>query len=114
MNLSHENVRGVLRTCGPLTSSEVTEFFPGSTQQAVAAVLSSLRHLAKRQVHIAGWTREPINGRPYLRAMYALGDKPDAYKPRAMSNLEVVKRYKAKKALGRGVPNSVFAPGALG
>lgn len=108
MKVTHAGVRELLATVGPLTSHEVAEFFPDSRQQEVAAVLSTMRQLAKKQVQIVAWTRNSDVCKTYLRAVYALGDGPDARKPRPFNNAQRCARRRAKQALPR-VPNSVFA-----
>jgi hypothetical protein len=108
MKVTHAGVRDVLATVGPLLSHEVAEFFPGSTHQEVSAVLSTMRRAAKKQVRIVSWTRQTNVGKTYLRAVYALGDGPDARKPRAFNNAQKCARRRAKRALPR-VANSVFA-----
>lgn len=105
--VSHAGIREALAACGPLTGRELCAFFPGSTQQDVSAMVSSLRRLATPQVHIHSWVREADYSRDYIRAVYALGAGRDAPKPKPMSNAERCKRHKARKALPR-VANSVF------
>jgi hypothetical protein len=105
---SHAAIRETLAACGPLTSRELMSFFPASSQQDIAGLLGSMRkRVAVRQVYIHSWTREADHARDYIRAVYALGDLPDARKPKPMSNAERCRRHKARKALPR-VPNSVF------
>jgi hypothetical protein len=108
MKLTHEAVRDVLRTVGPMTSRELTSFFPGVPQRHVAAALSTMRTLAVQQVRICAWVREADYQRCYLRAVYELGTGRDAPKPPPLTNIERVRRYKAKRAIGRGVPASVW------
>lgn len=107
MKVSHASMRELLATVGPLTTAEAAAFFPGSSAQNVAAVLSTMRTGAHKQVYIAEWTRDNGHGKEYLRAVYALGDKPDARKPRRISNAESCKRWKAKRAIPK-VANSIW------
>lgn len=105
---SHAAIRETLAACGPLTSRELMLFFPDSTQQDIAGMLASMRRrVAKPQIHIHSWVREADHARDYIRAVYALGDLPDARKPKPMTNAERCRRHKARRALPR-VPNSVF------
>lgn len=108
MDLTHAAVRDLLRTIGPMTSQELTTFFPGTTQRHVAAVVSSMRSAVRRQVRIHAWVREADGQRSYLRPVYAIGTGRDAPKPEPITNAERVRRYKAKMALGRGAPTSVW------
>jgi hypothetical protein len=108
MKLTHENVRSVLRECGPLTSREIARFFPGDRHQSVAAVVVSLRKAAKQQVYVHSWTRESVeSAREYLRAVYALGNRRDAKKPAVMTNAERCARWKARTARPNA-PTSVW------
>lgn len=111
MKVSHQAMRELLASVGPLTTREAAEFFSDSSHVNVSAVLSTMRTGVRKQVHIAEWTRDNGHGKEYLRAVYALGDQPDAKKPRNLSNSERCKRWKAK----RRIPaiNSVWALGAL-
>lgn len=111
MKVSHQAMRELLASVGPLTTREAAEFFSDSPHVNVSAVLSTMRHGARKQVYIESWTRDNGHGKTYLRAVYALGDQPDAKKPRNLSNSERCKRWKAK----RRIPaiNSVWALGAL-
>ena len=63
----------------PLTKAEICRRLD-LTHDQVANVLTRLRRkspkFAKR-VHIYEYTRHTISGRTYIRAIYALGDKPD-------------------------------------
>lgn len=108
MKLTYEAVRDLLRTVGPMTSTELHEFFPNVPLRHVSAAVNRMRGLATRQVHISAWVREAEGKRYYLRAVYALGDRRDAPKPRPLDNAERCRRHKAKLAIGRGVPASIW------
>lgn len=110
MKVTHQGVREVLATVGPLTSREIAEFFPDSRPENVGAVINTMRTLATKQVHICGWTRDNGHGKTYLRAIYALGDRRDSLKPAPFSNAERCERKRAKAR--RPKINSVWALGA--
>lgn len=112
MKATHQSVRETLAACGPLTSHDVASFFPESTHQAVAGILSRMRRLAVRQAYVQTWTRERQKSKEYLRPVYALGDSPDAKKPAKLTNAQCCRRWKAKQALGRGVVSSVWQLGS--
>lgn len=115
MKVSHAAVLDVLAAVGPLTSREIAEFFPGSTYENVSAVVSTLRNLATPRVYICAWTRDNGHGKQYLRAVYAVGDKPEARKPRPLNNRERCARRRAKqRPAAAGIPNSIWTwrPGA--
>lgn len=107
MNVSHAAMRELLASVGPLTTTEAAEFFPDSSMRNVSAVMSTMRTGVRKQVYIVAWTRDNGHGKEYLRAVYALGDKPDARKPRRISNAESCKRWKAKRAIPK-VANSIW------
>lgn len=115
MKVTHAAVLDVLTRVGPLTSREVTEFFPGVSHENVSAVVSTLRNLATPRIHICAWTRDNGHGKSYLRAVYAVGDGPEARKPRPLSNRERCARRRAKqRPVAAGTANSIWTwrPGA--
>lgn len=108
MKLTYENVRSVLRECGPMTMHEVAKFFPGVPYCNVGSAISKMRiRMATQQVYIHSWTREGV-GRKYLRAVYALGNKKDAKKPPVISDQERKQAWREKKRVPQLPVNSVF------
>lgn len=107
MKASYANVRGVLEHCGPLTMQEVAQFFPDHHYTEVAAMITGMRAKVTKRIYIKEWTREGI-GRRYLRAIYALGDRPDARKPPPMTNAQWQRESRARRALPKAA-NSVFS-----
>jgi len=114
MKLTHENVRSVL-AAQPMTGREAAAFFPGHRHQDVAAVISTLRHLATPQVYVKAWTRDTSGTKTYLRAVYALGNKRDARKPAPLGYAERSARLRARRKppMAPGTPNSVWQLGGL-
>lgn len=109
MKVTHHGVLVTLEACGPLTSAEVAEFFPASLHRDVAAALSSMRTAARKRVHISGWTHDVDGQTTHPRAIYALGDLPDAPRPPKQPHKEIRARYRAKLARGKArAPRSVF------
>ena len=106
MKLTHDNVRDLLADVGPLTSREVAEFFPEASHWNVSSALSALRRARNKQVYIKTWRRALEGNREHIRAVYALGSRPDARKPPPVSNAEKCKRWKAKQRIP--VCNSVW------
>lgn len=105
MKLTYENVRSILRECGPLTMHEVALFFPSVPYCNVGSVISGLRiKVRKKQVYVHSWTREGV-GRKYLRAVYALGDKRDAKKPPVISDKERCQTWRERKRQAKMLPN---------
>jgi septal ring factor EnvC (AmiA/AmiB activator) len=63
----------------PMTKAELCRRLELSHDR-VASVLSRLNKRSKRiskRIYISGHTRHAISGRTYIRALYALGDKPN-------------------------------------
>lgn len=106
MKLTHANVRDLLADVGPLTSREVAEFFPESTHWNVSSALSALRRARNKQVYIKTWRRNLEGNREHLRPVYALGDKLDTRQPKALTNAEKCRRWKAKQRVPK--VNSVW------
>lgn len=78
---------------GPMTRSELCAHL-GLDRQTAASIVSRLtkpskRPLGPKRVYICDWRDDEEGQRKYLRAVYALGDKPDkprpAYKPRLLA-----------------------------
>lgn len=116
MKVTHQGVRDTIATCGPLTSAEVALFFPGSTHRDVAAVMSTMRNAARKQLYIAAWTCDADQQKAQPRPVYDLGDKPCAKRPPPQSEYEITKRYRAKQRIGRPaehVPRSVWDLGRV-
>lgn len=58
-----------------------------------------------KRIYIADWTRQDEGGRNYLRAVYALGNKPNKPKPDALTQKEKSKNYRRRN---KGQVPSVF------
>ena len=99
MKLTHDNVRELLADVGPLTSRELAEFFPEATQWNVSSSLSSMRRARNKCVYIKEWKRSLEDSREHIRAVYALGDKPDARRPRSLTNAEKCGRWRDKQRI---------------
>lgn len=108
MKPTFENIRGVLKYTGPLTMREISQFFPNHPFRQTSSAITCMRvGLAKKQIYIESWTMEGV-GRPYPRAVYALGDKRDAKKPVPPSNAERCREYRDRKRVPQAA-NSVFS-----
>ena len=107
MKLSFANIRGVLEISGPMTMREVAQFFPDYPYRNISSAITSMRGFAKPVIYIEAWTMEGV-GRRYPRAIYALGDQPDARKPRKVSNAVRCREYRARRRVP-DVANSVFS-----
>jgi hypothetical protein len=104
---THPAIRDVLARCGPLTSADLAEFFPGPmAQRDVASMLGKMRRAKVKLVYIQSWEMHRPGEKSTPRPVYALGDKPDANPPRKQSAASACARYRAKQKVR--APNSVF------
>jgi DNA-binding Lrp family transcriptional regulator len=97
-----------LAELGPMTRSEIQQSV-GVDKESIAAIVSRLHKDTPRvgkQIYITGWVYDAEGQRRYPRAIYALGSKPDAKKPKA-SALENRRRYDRKRHAMFSM-NSVF------
>ena len=109
MKPSFANIRGVLECCGPLTMREAASFFPDVDYRRISCFLTAMRlTVVHKQVYIQSWTMDGI-GRRYPRPVYALGNKPDARKPKHITASERGRKYRARMKPPPSAPNSVFA-----
>jgi hypothetical protein len=84
-----------LEHVGPMTTSDMQEHL-GLKRDPGGSVLNRLTHRTKtmpKRVYIIDWRRSQDGQREYLRAVYALGDKPDKRKPPAKRRADVVRDY---------------------
>lgn len=98
----------MLEEDGPMTRAEICKQL-GRDKDDIAAVVTRLHKRspeAGKRVYIKDYVYDMEGERYYPRALYALGDKPDAKKPKA-DQLEVKRRYRERHKL-RYTANSVF------
>lgn len=99
-----------------MTSREIAALFPEERYADVSSLVARFTQAVTKTAYIHSWTREPVHGREYLRAVYAVGNLPDARKPRVLTDRERRARYRAKQRVApahTGLVNSVFALGGL-
>ena len=111
MKVFVKDIIALLTEAGPMTTSEMTGFFPGADPRQVARVVSDMRGRIRKAVYITGYTHTGEPGEKfYPRAIYALGSKVDAPKPGALTPTELTDRWrkKTRAARAKGVPNSVW------
>lgn len=101
----------LLTEVGPLTGADLCEMI-GVTHDNLSGVLYRLRKPTKtspKRIYIKRYVFEYDNARRYPRPVFAIGDKPNANRPKP-NRKEVRRRYdQAKKA--RFTMNSVFNMG---
>ena len=95
-----------VKEMGPMTAEEFAEEKQIPINHARAYASYAKRH---KFVYVLKYKRESeIGNTAYPRAVYALGDKPDAPKPKKWPLAETNRRHRAKK---RRMANSIFAMG---
>ena len=99
MTLSRAAIRETLASVGPMTASELVLFFPAARPNNVSAQIFNMRRTLTPQIHICAWTRDDGIGKAYLRAVYDIGDKPDARKPRRWGQAESMRRSRARRRI---------------
>lgn len=101
-----ESVAQVLATLekhGPMTVLEMARRM-GVTRDNLAAVVFRMSKATPRRpkrLYITGWVREVPQSRSILRAVYDIGDEPDAKRPKALTTLEATRRYRARQNVVR-------------
>jgi hypothetical protein len=92
-----QRILRMLDELGPMTRLEICRELEPNAQNISSLVSALLREQPRnpRRIHISGWTFEIEGERHYPRAIYALGDRPDAKRPRPLSRTEIVARYRA-------------------
>ena len=106
-----ETVADILRLLdelGPLSRSEMCEEL-GLERTYVSAVVTRMASPTKRlpkRIHVSHYVYDMEGARRYPRAVYALGDKPDARRPKA-NKLDNRRRADAKRRV-INTANSVF------
>lgn len=94
--------------CGEITAMELAEHL-GITRYDAHAVLHRMSKRTKaglKRAYVVRYIYDHDGARNYPRAVYALGDKPDAPKPKA-DQLAVKREYYARQK-SHSTMNSVF------
>jgi hypothetical protein len=110
-----------LTSTGPMTRGELQNFLNYACKRQLAATLVDMRRTVARRsgakvakfIHIKEWSMHCIaGGKTFPRPVYAVGNRPDAAKPEPVPASVYKANYLARKRIGRGLPNSIFALGA--
>jgi hypothetical protein len=91
-------ITSVLTELGPMTRNEIEAALPEG-KVCISSVLSRMNRKTPqsgKRVYIKAYVYDAVDLKRYPRAVYALGDKKDAVKPKANHN-ENRKRYVQKK-----------------
>jgi hypothetical protein len=100
-----------LAELGPMTRAEIQQSV-GVDRDSIAAILSRLHKDTPRvgkQIYVMGWANDAEGQRRYPRAIYALGSRPDAKRPKS-STFDNRRRYERKRHALFSM-NSVFNMG---
>lgn len=83
----------------PMTAREISEHLEISKDQASALCGQLVKRLPTlgRRAHIKRWDMEAIGERKFPRPVYALGDLPDAPRPRRKSGAARTQAWRDKK-----------------
>ena len=108
MHPTRNTVRQTLKDFGPLTCADIADLLFTDHTRLVSAVVSGL-YRDTREVYICRWERPEI-GNP--KAVYALGNLPDAKKPRRLYNRERCVRWR-RRQFKVHAPNSVWQWGSF-
>ena len=96
------DIVNVLTEHGPLTRSEIC-YQIGLDRMNCSAVITRMSKASvktPKRLYISGYTHDSETGRRYPRAIYDLGDKPDAKKlNRKALRRDTRKRYDQKRAV---------------
>jgi hypothetical protein len=91
-------VEWALTEYGPMTRAQLQELLSLDGNQ-ISGVISRMSKRGKdgvKRISIKAWVYDHDAARRYPRAVYALGDRKNARRPRA-SRAETARRYKGKK-----------------
>ncbi len=99
-----------LRYLGPMTRVDIADAIDVS-RDSLGNIMTRLSRPSKlppgpKVVYIKEWTQTQDDRRCYPRPVYALGDKPNAKKPR--SNAKALKLANDARRLRRNRANSIF------
>lgn len=93
---------------GEISAMELADYL-GIGRYDAHAVLNRMSKRTKaglKRIYVVRYIHDHEGARKYPRAVYAVGDKPDARKPKADQN--AVKRAHYARAKSRATSNSVF------
>ena len=94
---------------GPMTRSEIDQNLKSIEYKIIASTISHLKRKSKikgRRIYIKQYVYDDEIRRYYPRAVYALGDQPDAKKP--PRNDKLTKQRYLEKVKGKYKLNNVF------
>ena len=93
--LSRQMIINVLQDHGPLTMREIAAELQIDIDR-VRCFIGSIRQ-KKDVIYIHSWRRDTDGGRLYPRALWAVGNLPDAPKPKKLGHLEYNRRARERR-----------------
>lgn len=115
-----DRILAILQEHGPSTAADVYMEMPETPRNHIRMTLGRLTaacmhgpHAGTRRAHIQAWVYDAENARSYPRPLYALGNKPDAPKPKPRSTTKAAARVYRSKYRNMVTRNSVFNLGGL-
>jgi len=98
----------LLREVGPMTRAEMSQHLQIDRRNLASVVTRMIRSSPRlpRRIHILRYVFDMEGQRAYPRAVYALGDKPDAKRP--VPDTKAIKRRYNAKVRARNTANFVF------
>jgi len=98
----------LLQEVGPMTRAEMSQHLEIDRRNLASAVTRMIRPSPRlpRRIHILRYVSDMEGQRVYPRAVYALGDKPDAKRP--VPDHKATKRRYNAKVRARNTANFVF------
>lgn len=103
------NILRLLGEVGPMTRAEICQQLGGVDRMNISAIVTRMNRPSKtipKRIHIARYVFDHEAKKRYPRAVYALGDAPDAKRPKPNPNANK-RRYQEGLKL-RMTANSVF------
>ena len=103
-----QRVLDELQACGPMTAAELNQHLK-ETKHRIAAATSRLRraHLnTPKRIHVTTYVFDHEGQRCYPRPVFALGDKPDARRPKP--DKKAIKQRYEEKVRRQRTTNFVF------
>jgi hypothetical protein len=88
-------IKQALEESGPMSAREIAEE-TNINLRLVQGVLGYVRTETPNALYIIRWQHEQSPSRLNLNAVYALGSKPDAKRPKRMSSAQRSKRWRHK------------------
>lgn len=104
-----EKIMDLLKELGPMTRSEIDQALGDMQYKLIAATITNLKRASpkrEKRIYVKEYVYDDEVRRYYPRAVYALGNLPDAKKPK--SDPRIAKQKYLAKVKGKYKMNNVF------